>query len=89
VLCGQNDVTQKIGYSLRVQQTPANSLASDKAEQSQTTRINHDRAQLEATIPYLPSSLRYVVTDGFYNKVKWVSGVIDFQLEVIGKIGQV
>jgi hypothetical protein len=48
------DVNQKIGYSLSVQQTPANSLSSDKAEPIETTRINHYLTQLEATVPYLP-----------------------------------
>lgn len=80
------DVQQKTGYSLSVQQTPANSSSSDQTEQPETTRINHYLTQLEATVPYLPSSLRYVVTDGFYSKVKWVNGVKDLKLEVIGKL---
>jgi hypothetical protein len=80
------DVKNKIGYSLSVQQTPANVLSSDKAEQSEITRINHYLTQLEATSPYLPSSLRYVVSDGFYSKVKWVEGVINLKLEAIGKL---
>jgi hypothetical protein len=69
------DVQKKIGYSLSVQQTPANVLSSDKVDRSEITRINHYLTQLEATSPYLPSSLRYVVSDGFYSKVKWVEGV--------------
>ena len=80
------DVNQKIGYSLSVQQTPANSSSSDQTEQPQTTRINHYLTQLEATVPYLPSSLRYVVSDGFYSKVKWVEGVTNLKLEAIGKL---
>jgi hypothetical protein len=80
------DVNQKIGYSLSVQQTPANTLSSDKVEQPEITRINHYLTQLEATTPYLPSSLRYVVSDGFYSKVKWVEGVTNLKLESIGKL---
>ena len=62
------DVNQKQGYSLSVQQTPANAPSSkkEKDNQPETTRINHYLAQLEATVPYLPPSLRYVVSDGFY-----------------------
>jgi hypothetical protein len=43
------DVKNKIGYSLSVQQTPANVLSSDKVDQSERTRINHYLTQLEAT----------------------------------------
>jgi hypothetical protein len=80
------DVNQKLGYSLSVQQTPANISSPDKREQNETTRINHYLTQLEATVPYLPSSLRYVVADGFYSKVKWVEGVTNLKLEAIGKL---
>ena len=80
------DVNQKTAYNLSVQQTPANSSSSEKTEQPETTRIDHYLDQLEATVSYLPSSLRYVVSDGFYSKVKWVNGVIDLKLEAIGKL---
>jgi hypothetical protein len=80
------DVNQKIGLSLSVQQTPPKSLSSDTSEPAETTRINHYLTQLEATVPYLPSSLRYVVSDGFYSKVKWVEGVTNLKLEAIGKL---
>ena len=80
------DVNQKTAYNLSVQQTPANSSSSEKTEQPETTRIDHYLDQLEATVSDLPSSLRYVVSDGFYSKVKWVNGVIDLKLEAIGKL---
>ncbi len=80
------DVKNKIGYNLSVQQTPANTSSSKKPRQSETTRINHYLTQLEATVPYLPTSLRYVVSDGFYSKIKWVEGVTDLKLEAIGKL---
>jgi hypothetical protein len=80
------DVKNKIGYSLSVQQTPPNSSSLNKAKPSETTRINHYLTQLQATASYLPSSLRYVVSDGFYSKVKWVEGVTNLKLEAIGKL---
>ncbi len=60
------DVKNKIGYSLSVQQTPptketVTTSSIEKTNQSETTRINHYLTQLEATVPYLPSSLHYVV----------------------------
>ncbi|ELS03176.1 transposase family protein [Xenococcus sp. PCC 7305] len=80
------DVHRKIAYSLSVQQTPAKSPSSDPSQQPETTRINYYLTQLEATVPYLPSSLGYVVTDGFYSKLKWVNGVTDLKLEAISKL---
>ena len=85
------DVTNNISYTLSVQQTPATQKAktkseSEKSQQPETTRINHYLEQLAATRPYLPPSLRYVVTDGFYSKIKWVKGVTDLELEAIGKL---
>jgi hypothetical protein len=80
------DVSKKRGYSLSVQQTPTKNLSLEKNEQPETTRINHYLTQLEATVPYLPSSLRYVVSDGFYSKIKWVEGVTNLNLEAIGKL---
>lgn len=85
------DVTNNISYSLSVQQTPATQFVkttseSKKTEQLEMTRINDYLTQLEATRPYLPTSLRYVVTDGFYSKIKWVDGVRKLKLEAIGKL---
>jgi hypothetical protein len=80
------DVSKKCGYSLSVQQTPPNSSSKDEENQPETTRINHYLTQLEATVPYLPTSLRYVVSDGFYSKIKWVEGVTNLKLEAIGKL---
>lgn len=80
------DVNKKRGYSLSVQQTPPNTPSLKKDNQPETTRINHYLAQLEATVPYLPNSLRYVVSDGFYSKIKWVEGVTNLKLEAIGKL---
>ena len=85
------DVSNNIGYTLSVQQTPATqkppiNTESEKTEQTEVTRINYYLEQLEATRPYLPTALRYVVTDGFYSKFKWIQGVTDLGLEAIGKL---
>ncbi|WP_342747357.1 transposase [Hydrococcus rivularis] len=85
------DVTNNISYSLSVQQTPVTQLvkttsSSKKTEQLEMTRINDYLTQLEATCPYLPTSVRHVVTDGFYSKIKWVDGVKQLKLEAIGKL---
>ena len=72
------DVNHKVAYNLSVEQTPASFDSPKKIEPAQATRIDCYLSQLEATVPYLPPSLRYVVSDGFYSKFKWVEGVSDF-----------
>jgi len=74
------DVEQAIGYSLSVQQTPA--LEPD----SERTRVDDYLDHLRATRAALPASVRYLVADGFYSKLKWVKGVVALELEVIGKL---
>ncbi len=77
------DVNQKRGYSLSVQQTPPNTSPLKKDNQPETTRINHYFAQLEATVAYLPNSLRYVVSDGFYSKLRYHLGLVMMQRELL------
>lgn len=74
------DVDAKQGYALSVQQTqPAKTIG-------ETTRIDYYLEQLQVTYPYLPQSARYVVSDGFYSKIKWVNGVTALKLDVISKL---
>ena len=72
------DVDTKQGYALSVQQTPP--------AQAEKTRIDWYLEQLAATKPYFPKSVQHIVSDGFYSKIKWVDGVTDLGLDVIGKL---
>ena len=63
------NVDAKQGYTLSVQQTPP------AKPMTETTRIDNYLEHLQATYPYLPKSASYVVSDGFYGKIKWVNGV--------------
>jgi len=74
------DVDAKQGYTLSVQQTPPTNPVPE------TTRIDRYLEHLQATYPYLPKLARYVVSDGFYSKIKWVNGVTDLNLDVISKL---
>jgi Transposase DDE domain len=74
------DVDAKQGYTLSVQQTQP---AKPRGE---ITRIDYYLEQLQGTYPYLPKSARYVVSDGFYSKIKWVDGVTALKLDVISKL---
>jgi hypothetical protein len=74
------DVDTKQGYALSVQQTPP------AKPMPETTRIDDYLEHLQATYPYLPKSAHYVVSDGFYSKIKWVNGVCALKLDVICKL---
>lgn len=74
------DVDTKQGYALSVQQTPPAKPMTEK------TRIDSYLEHLQATYHYLPTSARYVVSDGFYSKNKWVDGVTALNLDAIGKL---
>jgi Transposase DDE domain len=116
------DVEAHRGYSLSVQQTPANRVTRQAKTPSQSkriawevieqtrqmldqlpdkpkscltvapivsttpTRIDHYLEQLKTTRPYLPARLTYLAVDGFYSKKKFVDGVIELDLQVIGKL---
>lgn len=74
------DVDAKQGYTLSVQQTPPTTPIPE------TTRIDNYLEHLQATYPYLPKLARYVVSDGFYSKIKWVNGVTALNLDVISRL---
>jgi hypothetical protein len=73
------NVDNKQGYGLSVQQTPPAEAESEKS------RIDWYLEQLAASKPYLPKSVRHVVSDGFYS-IKWVDGVTALGLDAIGKL---
>ena len=78
------DVEQAVSYSLSVQQTPATRPASN--QDTARTRVDDYLDHLRATRAALPAAVRHLVGDGFYSKRKWVDGVVELNLEVIGKL---
>ena len=76
------DVDSSIGYTLSVQQRPV--IEKD----SERTRVDAYLDHLQATVTALPAAVRHLVGDGFYSKRKWVDGVTEVGLEVIGKLRQ-
>ena len=79
------DVEQVIGYTLSVQQTPP-SAPVDESSETERTRVDDYLDHLRATRTTFPSGVRHLVGDGFYSKLKWVNGVKQLGLEVIGKL---
>ena len=74
------DVDSKQAYALSVQQTSSSPAETEK------TRIDRYLEQIAATKPYFPKSAKHIVNDGFYSKIKWVDGVTDLGLDVVGKL---
>jgi len=54
--------------------------------QPQVNRVDHYLAHLNATHPYFPVGLNYLVGDGFYSKQKFVDGVVALNLHLVSKL---
>jgi hypothetical protein len=77
------DITDNCAYCLSVEQTPSTGEASDP----ETTRIDVYLDQLTRVVSEQQlSHLRYVITDGYYSKQKFLGGVRALGLDQIGKL---
>jgi hypothetical protein len=66
--------------------TPKPSKKSPGIELQEVTRIDAYLQQLTDTQPHLPKQVKHVVVDGFYSKEKFVNGVIELGLHMVGKL---
>jgi hypothetical protein len=77
------DITSNCAYGLSVEQTPPTAKAPDQDE----TRIDVYLDQLTRVVSeHALGSLRYVVTDGYDSKQKFLGGVRALGLHQIGKL---
>jgi len=77
------DVTGNCAYGLSVEQTPP----TGEGTAQKATRIDVYLAQLIRVVSaHDLGSLRYVVSDGYYSKQKFLRGVQDLGLHQIGKL---
>ena len=77
------DITDNCAYGLSVEQTPP----ADKTTGAEATRIDVYLDQLARVVSaHHLSHLRYVITDGYYSKQKFLGGVRALGLEQIGKL---
>jgi len=77
------DVTGNCAYCLSVEQTPP----TGKASNPEATRIDAYLDQLTRVVTQHDlGRLRYVVTDGYYSKQKFIGGVRSLGLHQIGKL---
>ena len=77
------DLTDNCAYCLSAEQTPP----ADKTTDAEATRIDIYLDQLARVVSeHHLSHLRYVITDGYYSKQKFLRGVSALGLEQIGKL---
>lgn len=77
------DITDNCAYCLSAEQTPP----ADKTPTSEATRIDVYLKQVARVVSeHQLSHLRYVITDGYYSKQKFLRGVRALGLEQIGKL---
>ena len=73
------NITENTAYSVSTRQTPATS-------KDEKTRIDHYLAHLQQDRHALPPQVRYLATDGYYSKKKFIDGVTATGLHQIGKL---
>src|SRR5205823_10443174 len=77
------DLTDNCAYCLSAEQTPP----ADKTTDAEATRIDIYLDQLARVVSeHHLSHLRYVITDGYYSKQKFLRGVRALGLDQIGKL---
>ena len=80
---GWLDVTDNCAYALSIEQTPPTGPAPDQ----ELTRIDLYLDQVTRVVQqHALSPLRYVVTDGYYSKQKFLAGLQALGLHQIGKL---
>ena len=92
------DVTANTGYSLSSWQTPPQeeieklvagrrSAASEgQQEADQITRVDFYAEHLRREADHLPDDVNYLLTDGYYTKIKFVNAVRELDLHMVGKL---
>lgn len=65
---------------------PAVAAVSKPPELTGANRMDFYLGHLAESQSYLPPDVRYVATDAFYSKYKWVNGVVALGLHTIGKL---
>jgi hypothetical protein len=77
------DITDNCAYCLSADQTPS----ADKTPGAEATRIDVYLEQLARVVSaHHLRHLRYIITDGYYSKQKFLGGVRALGLEQIGKL---
>lgn len=78
------DVAYHTAYHLSTRQTPP--FDTSGLDNPNETRVDWYLHHLQQDRPALPEGLRYLLTDGYYSKTKFVDGVVELGLHLIGKL---
>ena len=73
------NVTENTAYNLSTRQTPATNKDDESRVDCYLEHLKQDRYAL-------PPQIRYLVTDGYYSKKKYIDGVAALDLHQIGKL---
>jgi Transposase DDE domain len=79
------DHQQNASLALSAQQTPPN-LATTERDREKPTRIDFYLQHFLETAPYFPPTIEYLLADGFYAKLKFVTGVRDSHFHLISRL---
>lgn len=84
------DVTTNVGYPLVVEQTPPKEeikeLLGKQEVEDELTRVDFYLSIVTKAQPYIKKYTNHLAVDGFFAKKKFVDGIIDLDLHVVGKL---
>jgi hypothetical protein len=81
------DITANQAYRLSVEQTPATDNAAVTPSEAEDTRIDFYLGQWRWAVEHDGLAwLKYLIADGYYSKVKFITTVVDLGLHQIGKL---
>ncbi len=92
------DVTKNTAYALSARQTrpggddakaagrPRAKKSKGKKESDKETRVDAYLEHFKAARPYLAKRIRHLAVDGYFASYKFVQGVCDVEMDVVGKL---
>ena len=82
----RQDIEQICEYLQQLPEKPKATQTPNPICQPEVSRVDYYLAHLNATHPYFPVGLNYLVGDGFYSKQKFVDGVVALNLHLVSKL---
>jgi hypothetical protein len=79
------DHRQNASLCLSAAQTPPN-LATDERQTERATRVDFYLQHFQQSVAYFPATIKYLLVDGFYAKLKFVGGVCRQDFHLISKL---
>lgn len=80
------DIERICDYLKQLPEKPKATQTPEQTFEPEVTRVDHYLRHLNATHPYFPVGLNYLVGDGFYSKQKFVDGVVALNLHLVSKL---